>query len=88
MSEDTFYDICDAVETIKDNITEDYYPSIEKINSYVDAYGLEAQVELLAYYASNPFKRMNNPLADEPDYIATVKHCKKLLNSIALVTDL
>lgn len=79
-----FYEICDGAEAIQENITEGYYPTVEEIDNNISIYGLEDQVPLLAYYASNPFKRMNDPAQDDIEYLDIVKYSKKLLQQIEL----
>ena len=84
MREDKFYEICDAAESINTNITEDYFPSPAEIESNINAYGIDSQIDLLAYYASNPFKRQGLPAAEDDDYLDTVKYCKNKLNNVPL----
>ena len=84
MREDKFYEICDAAEAIDKNVTEDYFPSPTEIESNINVYGIDSQIDLLAYFASNPFKRMGNVLAEDDDYLETVKYCKTKLNSVSL----
>ncbi len=88
MSEEQFYKICDAAEAIDENVTENYFPSPKEIASNIEAYGLDAQVDLLAYYASNPFKRIGNPLAEDCDYLETVNYCRKKLGEVVLAETL
>ena len=88
MTGETFYRICDVAEEIEDNITNNYYPKVAEIDQNIANYGLEKQIITLAYFASNPFRRMNIALADEEDYIATVDYCKKKLTEIPLDEEL
>ncbi len=84
MKEEKFYEICDAAEAITENITDDYFPSVSEIDESIKAYGLEDQVNVLAYFASNPFKKQNNPLANNNEYIETVKYAKQKLQEVPL----
>lgn len=88
MTEDRFYDICDAAEAINTSVTGDYFPKVKDIEANIEAYGLESQVEMLAYFATNPFKRTNNPLMDEEDYINTVNYCKEALSKVNIVPEI
>jgi len=84
MRESKFYGICDAVEEINENITDDYVPTVSDIDGNVAAYGIEEQVEIISYFASNPFKRQGNSLANDYEYKKTVAHCMELLNQVQL----
>ena len=85
MKESTFYDICEAAELIQEDVTNGYFPTIDEIDDGINTYGIEDQVSLLAYYASNPFKRMNNPLKDDIDYLDVVKYAKERLSDVELM---
>lgn len=84
MREDKFYDICDSTEQINENVTEDYFPTCEEIDNNINAYGLENQLEIIAYFASNPFKRLGNAIMNNPEYQKTVAYCLELLGDIPL----
>ncbi len=87
MNETRFYDICDNAEAINENITNGYFPTKEEIEEHIKIYGLEDQAGILAYFASNPFKRQNNPAAELPEYQETVKFAKEMLEKIQLTED-
>ena len=84
MKETEFYDICDSAESITEDITNSYFPSIQEMEDHINVYGLEDQICMLAYFASNPFKRQDNMLKDNPDYLSLVKYAKKRLGEIEL----
>ncbi len=80
ITEGKFFRILDAVEEIG-NVTEGYFPTVEEIMHFKANENIEKNLVILAYYASDPFKRLNLQEKDDPEYKRTVSYCKKLLYS-------
>lgn len=87
IKENDFYDMCDIVENLSENITNGYYPTVEEL----EARNLKNRIldsdvlPFFIYFASNPFKKMDMSQKDEPEYLRTVKYCSDIIQSIELI---
>ncbi len=82
MTANQFYKICDICDDLMDDIVGDYCPAIETLEAHGAASDPEHYVQLLAYFASDPYKRLGRERTDE--YLKTVAYCKDLLTKVAL----
>ncbi|MBP3279323.1 MAG: hypothetical protein J6M44_10250 [Butyrivibrio sp.] len=84
MKESAFYDVIDKMEEIDVDTTKGYYPTIADLEEYKVEQDIDLFLPILAYYASDPFKRMNIKPDNPNEYKATVKYCKDVLSRIKL----
>ena len=82
MSEDEFYKILDNVEKIETDITDGYYPTVQELEENGVDKNPEKYIRFLAYFASDPFTRMNLIRKEEPGYKACVSFSKRLLYTV------
>lgn len=83
MSIEDFDTMIDDVENMGD-ITEDYYPTVEELRQYDRNLLKEKFLPIIAYFASNPFKRSGATANDVKSYMNTVSFCKRFLYSIEI----
>lgn len=83
MKEKDFYELQDKVEKLKD-VTDGWFPTVDELKRYGEDNLKTNYIELLSYFASDPFKREQNPDYFSEKYKETVKYCKKLLYNIRL----
>lgn len=84
MTESEFYRICDKTEAIEENITKNFFPTVEELKEVQADTHPERVLPLLSYFASNPFSRQDNALKNYNEYLETVKFCKNILSSVSL----
>ena len=83
MKEDKFYAILDNVEKLGD-VTGGGYPTVDEMERYKAGDEPEKYIISLAYFASDPFTRMNLSEKDDPEYKKTVSYAKKALYKIEI----
>lgn len=83
MKEKDFFELQDKVEQLKD-LTNGWYPTVEELQKYGENNLKNNFTELLSYFASDPFRREQNPDMFSEKYKDTVKYCRKLLYNIDL----
>ncbi len=84
MKEAKFYEICEKTEDINDNITGGYFPTVDELKTMTENKNPEKYINIISYFASNPFKRQRNSLVNLNDYEDTVRYCKELMTKIEL----
>lgn len=82
MNEDEFNKILDNVEKIDTDVTDGYYPTVEEMEENGVDKEPEKYLKFLAYFASDPFTRMNLVRKEEPGYKACVSFSKRVLYTI------
>lgn len=80
----TFYDILEFVEDLKQDYTCGYYPTVEEFEAQHLTDDMEKVLPLLAYFASDPFKKMGLSEQDDEEYKRFVDYSKKLISKIEL----
>ncbi len=84
VAESDFYKVCDYVDGINKDITNGYYPSVDELKEKNIENDIRLFLPIIAYYGSNPFKRLGLEEADFDSYKELVKYCETLLSSIQL----
>lgn len=84
MNEKTFYDLCDKADELNGDLSLGYFPTIEELEKHDVSNNFEKFAPVIIYFASNPFSRSESLDAEDPDYLKTVKYCKKILANIEL----
>ena len=84
MKEAVFYDVLDQMEGIDYDITNGYYPTITDLEEYRVKEDMNLFLPILAYFASDPFKRAGVRAESPNEYMATVKYCKDIISKVKL----
>ncbi len=84
IKEKDFYNICDFAEGIKNDFTNGYYPSVQELINKGVENNIDIYLPILAYFSSNPFKRLGMEEAEDEDYKELVRYCSHLISSIPL----
>lgn len=78
MTQEKYDAILEKAEELAD-VTGEYFPTVEELIAHHADTEVEKNLFVLAYYASDPFKRLNLQTKDHPEYRETVKFCKRIL---------
>ena len=84
MNEELFYDTLDKMESVDKDITSGYYPSIEDLKEYQVEKDIDLFLPIIAYFASDPFKRIGIEPDSPNQYSETVSFCKEALARVNL----
>ncbi|MCR5670704.1 MAG: hypothetical protein K6G10_06830 [Butyrivibrio sp.] len=83
--EDVFYNTIEKMESVKDHVLGGgQFPTINELEEHDVKGNIEFFLPLVAYYASDPFKRMKIDATNYTEYKATVKYCQDILSKIEL----
>lgn len=82
MKEEQFYKVCDKVDMLPKDFTEEYYPTVEEIKKYNIRNDIKRYLPIIMYFSTNPYS--GTDIEDEEEYIKTVAYCKNLLDEIEL----
>lgn len=83
MKEEKFLEILENVENLGD-ITDGSYPTVDEMERHKATDNPEKYLFSLAYFASDPFTRMNLTEKDDPEYKKTVSYSKRALYKIPI----
>ena len=78
MKEEDFEILLDIAEGFG-NLTEEYYPTVKELEDHNVKENINSFLVIVAYFASDPFKRNHVDPVDPEDYKETVSYCKHLL---------
>ena len=84
MKSEQFYAMLDYADSINTDYTNGYFPTVEEFKANNMDKNIEKNIVLIAYFASNPFKRMGLMDADDPDYLEFVTYAKNLLETVKI----
>lgn len=84
ITENEFYELLDEVETYG-NITNGWYPYVRELKEKKVENNMTKFKNLVFFFASDPFKRMNISAKEDKEYKETVKYCKKIVSEINLI---
>ncbi len=78
MKSDDFDRLLDIMDELCD-ATDGYYPTVEEMEDHHVKEEINSYLVLLAYMASDPFRRAEIEPDDTEEYKASVSYCRNLL---------